>query len=86
MTDTLLTFPCDFPIKIIGSHTADFVDSITAIILKHYPNTPLDLITHKQSGHGNYTAISVTVHALDQPSLDALYQELSKFPGIKMVL
>lgn len=81
-----MTFPCDFPIKIIGSYSSDFLTEITAIILKHYPTTPAGNILHKSSGGGNYLAITVTVHAIDQASLDAIYNELAKFPGIKMVL
>jgi putative lipoic acid-binding regulatory protein len=82
----IINFPCDFPIKIIGSHTSDFILDITAIILKHYPSTPNHQIIHKTSEQGNYTSITATIYCLDQTSLDALYQELTQYPGIKMVL
>lgn len=84
--ETLIQFPCDFPLKIIGSHTPDFIDEITAIILKHYPQTPADKITHKNSGQGNFVAITAIVFIQDQPGLDALYRELTSHPAIKMVL
>lgn len=85
-TPTLIEFPCDFSIKIIGLTSAHFIDDVTAIVQKHYPNTDTANIVHKNSDKGNYTAITATVLAHDKPSLDALYHELTQYPGMKMVL
>lgn len=83
---SLLQFPCDFPVKIIGSSTSNFISDITAIILNHYPTTLPEKITHKPSDKGNFTAITVIVHAIDKPGLDAFYMDLTQHPDIKMVL
>lgn len=88
MTDksTLIEFPCDFTLKIIGVSSDDFVERITAIVLKHFPETLGGNIVSKQSEKGNYTAMSATVYTHDKPSLDALYRDLTQLPDIKMVL
>ncbi|MGQ3887726.1 YbeD family protein [Legionella sp. CNM-1927-20] len=87
MTDKLIIeFPCDFPIKIIGIHSDNFSSDITEIILKHFPNTESSRIVYKMSEKGNYAAITATVYPTCQVELDALYQELTQYPGIKMVL
>ncbi len=83
---SLLKFPCDFPMKIMGKATGGFKHDIFAIIHKHYPDLKKDAVQTNTSKKGNFLAISVTVHALDKPSLDALYQDLNKHPDIKMVL
>ena len=83
---SLLKFPCDFPIKIMGKATEVFKNDIFAIVHKHYPNIKADAYQTNASKNGNFLAITVTVYALDQPSLDALYQDLGKHPDIKMVL
>lgn len=85
-TPTLIEFPCDFSIKIIGLSSENFIKDVTAIVLKHYPNTLEANIIHKDSEKGNYTAITATVLAYDKPSLDALYHDLTHYPGMKMVL
>ncbi len=36
--DTLLEFPCDFPIKIMGSRTDDFAQCMVDIVLRHAPD------------------------------------------------
>ncbi|WP_419418645.1 YbeD family protein [Legionella sp. D16C41] len=87
MTDkSIIEFPCDFPIKIIGVNSLHFQEEITAIILKHFPNTDNAKIISKASENGNYLAITATVYPTCQQELDALYQELTQYPGIKMVL
>jgi putative lipoic acid-binding regulatory protein len=88
MTDrtTLIEFPCRFSIKIIGFSSTTFVSDITAIIKKHYPKTKASDIQEKRSKHNNYVSITATVKATNQETLDALYQELTHFPGVKMVL
>jgi uncharacterized protein len=88
MTDhaSLMEFPCDFPIKIIGKNSAVFATDVVAIARKHFPNTPDASIDSKSSEKSNYIAITVTVRALNQATLDALYLELTQHPDIKMVL
>ncbi|MFC3907595.1 YbeD family protein [Legionella dresdenensis] len=83
---TYMEFPCNFPIKIIGIKTDTFVEDISALVRKYFPDTLNEAITFKDSDAGNYTSITATVLAHDQLTLDALYGELTKYPGIKMVL
>lgn len=88
MTDkqSIIEFPCDFPLKIIGKKTAEFFKEISDITRKHFPDTLDEAITCQESQHGNYLSITVIVYAHDQMTLDALYLELTKHPDIKMVL
>ena len=83
---SLMTFPCDFQIKIIGSNTESFVSEILDIAYKHFPDIEDTSIQNQPSKHGNYLAISITLYVKDQVTLDALYMELTKHPDIKMVL
>lgn len=83
---SLIEFPCYFPIKIIGVHSEHFVNDITKIVLKHFPATSAEQINFNNSGKGNYTAVTAAVYTHNQVTLDDLYLELSRYPGIKMVL
>lgn len=84
--ETLIEFPCNFPIKIIGTKTDRFLEDINNLVFKHFPETPAEQISHKHSEKGNFISITVTIYVLDKPSLDALYRELTSHPDIKMVL
>jgi putative lipoic acid-binding regulatory protein len=83
---TLMEFPCEFPLKIIGTASPEFLAEITAIIRMHYPLTQDSSIRVQMSEKGNYQSITATIYALDQPTLDALYKDLSRHPNIQMVL
>ncbi|KTD08235.1 YbeD family protein [Legionella jamestowniensis] len=83
---SFIEFPCDFPLKIIGTNTADFFKEITEITRKHFPETLDEAIICQESKQGSYIAITVTVYVHNQATLDALYLELTRHPDIKMVL
>ena len=87
MTKTsLIEFPCYFPIKVMGVNSPDFLDEITKITSNHFPDITHDAITHKPSSGANYLAITVTVFAQNQETLDAYYLEITQHPLVKMVL
>lgn len=83
---SLIEFPCEFPLKIIGNKTASFVEEIIAIVLNHFPETSEAKITTRPSDKGNFIAITATVYVINQEGLDALYQALTSHPEIRMVL
>ena len=84
--ESLMEFPCNFPIKVIGINSPTLKTDVETIARKHFPETSGESITSQTSEKSNYIAITVTVHSLAQASLDALYQELTQHPDIKMVL
>lgn len=88
MTDkqSLIEFPCNFPIKILGVNDPAFIEEIIVIGRKYYPELSDESIQTQSSNQGNYTSITITVLAQDQKTLDALYNELTSHPGTKMVL
>lgn len=83
---TLIEFPCNFPVKIIGTNSSSFFDDIKAIVHEHFPNIEDHCISQNMSQKSNFLAITVTVFVKDQEMLDNFYRELTKHPDIKMVL
>ncbi|HAT8181269.1 TPA: DUF493 family protein [Legionella pneumophila] len=83
---TLIEFPCYFPIKIIGINSELLLNEIKQIVVNHFPTFENEHLTHKMSEKNKYLAITVTVYAENQMSLDGLYQDLSQHPAVKMVL
>lgn len=83
--DSLMTFPCHFPIKIFGVQTETFAAEIMAIAKKYYAERDLSMRS-RNSQHGNYLSLTLTVYAQEQDTLDRLYKAIHKHPDIKMVL
>ena len=84
--ESLLTFPCVFPIKVMGRRQDEFAQVITDIVLKHAPDFHPETIEMRSSKQGRYLSLTVTINAKSREQLDALYSELSKHPMVTMVL
>ena len=84
--ESLLEFPCDFPLKIMGAADAEFAASIAAVVVRHAPGFDVATMEMRPSKAGNYLALTCTVRAVSQVQLDALYRELTAHPMVRVVL
>ena len=85
-TESLLEFPCDFPIKVMGVARDDFAQTIVAVVQAHAPDFDAASLEMRASGKGNYLAVTCTVRATSREQLDNLYRDLSSHPYVKIVL
>lgn len=83
---SLLEFPCQFPIKVMGRTSPDLDVSVVEIVRRHNPDIKEGAITSRPSKGGNYTAITVIIDASSRQQLDAIYQDLTDSPHILMAL
>ena len=83
---TLLEFPCDFPLKIMGANEVEFAQTIAAVVLRHAPDFDAATMEMRASKGGNYLSLTCTVCAVSQAQLDALYRDLTAHPMVKVVL
>ncbi len=84
--ETLLEFPCDFPLKIMGATDPGFAQAIVEVVLKHAPDFDPASVEMRPSKAGNYLSLTCTVRAISQQQLDALYRDLTSHPMVKVVL
>jgi len=75
--DSLIDFPCDFAVKVMGTAIPEFHRCIEIIAKKHDPEFITDEITQNTSKTGKYVSLTLNVHAKDKAQLDRLYQELT---------
>ena len=81
-----LTFPCEYPIRVIGLDENDFLLYVMQVVSRHIPATDPQAFTTRSSRKANYLSISVTVTAESRAQLDALYRELATDPRVKFTL
>ena len=84
--ESLLEFPCDFPLKIMGANDPGFAQAIADVVLRHAPEFDVATMEMRPSKAGNYLSLTCTVRAVSQQQLDALYLELTSHPMVKVVL
>jgi len=84
--ETLLTFPCEFPIKVMGRRSETFESEVVEIVRKHAPDLSEDAVTRRGSGKGNYIAVTVIITATSKEQLDNIYLELNAHKAVMMTL
>lgn len=84
--ETLLTFPCQFPIKIMGLQSDSFETAMVMVARKHIPNLGEGSVKSRPSKTGKYLSVTITFQATSREQLDNLYRELSARDDVKMVL
>ena len=83
---SLIEFPCDFEIKVMGESNKNFSNDIISIIKKFDLNFDSSKIEMKGSSKGKYLSLSCNVYVTSQSQLDRIYTALSKNPMTKFVL
>jgi putative lipoic acid-binding regulatory protein len=84
--DSLIEYPCDFPIKVLGRTQAGFAQTILEIVRNHAPDFDGSTLQMKTSKHGKYLSVTCVVRASSRQQLDDLYRELCDHPMVVMVL
>jgi putative lipoic acid-binding regulatory protein len=85
-TESLIEYPSDFPIKIMGATHEDFAATIVDVVLEFDPTFHIGRLEVRPSGKGNYTGLTVTVLATSREQLDNLYRALSGHHMVKIVM
>lgn len=84
--DTLLTFPADFPIKIMGEKREGFAHAMIELVQRHAPDFRADTLEMRASSSGKYLSLTCTIRATSKAQLDALYREITAHPWVNMAL
>lgn len=86
MTDSLLEFPCEFPIKMMGRDQAGFREAAFGVIERHAGPVAGDAVRESSSRRGRFLSITVTIRATSQQQLDDIYRDLSSHEQILVAL
>lgn len=85
-TDSLIEYPCAFPLKIMGASDSALADAVLAIVQRHDPDFEGARMEMRASRNGKYVSLTCTITAISRNQLDTLYLELSRHPLVKVVL
>ncbi len=82
--ESLMEFPCSFPIKAMGRATDDFDMLIIEIVRKHYPDVTEGAVKTRPSREGKYISVTVTINAQSREQLDNIYLDLTAHERVLM--
>ena len=83
---SLIEYPSDFPIKIMGLAVEGFAQTIIEVVQQFDPGFDAATLEMRPSTKGTYLALTATVRATSREQLDDLYRALSSHPMVKVVL
>ena len=84
--ETLLEFPCEFPVKAMGLACIELEIAVIEIINRHVDNLGEGAVRLKPSKNGKYLSITVTVTAHSKQQLDSIYMELTACEHVTIAL
>ena len=75
--ETIMEFPCQFPIKAMGKVEDNFDALIVSIVRNHVSDLTENAVKSRLSKEGKFISITVTVQAESKQQLDNIYRELT---------
>ena len=85
-TPETLTFPCSYPIKVVMRAEPGLRVAVDAIFVRHADAAAAAGATTRQSAQGNFSGVTYTIQARDEPHIAGLFADLKEIPGVLMVL
>ncbi len=81
-----IVFPCAYPIKIVGIASDEFRDHVYAVMARHAAGFDPAVVSARDSRHGSYRSLTVTINALGREQLQAIFVDLKASALVKIVL
>lgn len=84
--ESALEFPTEFPIKLMGRNTPEFLAMARALVEKHAGVVDDAAVQLASSSNNRYVSVTVTITATSQQQLDAVYQDATDHEDVLMAL
>ena len=84
--ESLIEYPCDFPIKVMGAMVDGFAEAMVQVALQFDPGFDAATMELRPSKGGNYLGVTLSITATSRKQLDDLYRALTSHPMVKIVL
>ncbi|MGD8810569.1 MAG: DUF493 domain-containing protein [Gammaproteobacteria bacterium] len=86
MSEDLLQFPCDIPIKVFGKNDDHFPNAAYEIVKSHVSTLERSHISTQASRQGRFVSLTINIRAESRAQVDAVYRDLSSSSSVLMVL
>jgi len=84
--ETLLEFPCEFPIKVMARVHDALENDVIEIVKCHAPECDASTLQRRESAKGNYIGLTITITATSKEQLDNIYRALHAYEHVVMLL
>lgn len=84
--ETLMEFPCAFPLKVFVKPANDVDQQILTLLEPHIGKLPLSAVQRKVSRTGKFISLTVNFTATSKPQVDAVFAALSNSDLVVMAM
>ena len=84
--ESVIQFPCAFPIKMMGRDTKEFRAAARMLVEKHAGAVPDEAVQVALSRNGRFVSVTVTIEATSQQQLDAIYTDATNHADVLYAL
>ena len=84
--ESVMTFPCSFPIKLMGRESTEFRQTVRELVEKHTGPLDDDVIESSLSRNGRFVSVTITVIAESREQLDNIYRDATAHDDVIMAL
>lgn len=81
-----ITFPCDYPLKIVGDAADDFTACVCQIVVRHAPDFDESTLQVVDSRNGRFQSVRITINATSEQQISQLFDELKATGRVHMVV
>jgi putative lipoic acid-binding regulatory protein len=81
-----ITFPCDYPIKVVGDAASDFPATVCQVLIRHAPDFDETSMQVIDSRNGRFQSVRVTIRATGEKQLNQLFLDLKATGRVHMVV
>lgn len=86
MEDTPLTFPCEYPLKVMGANTDEFRRRMGEVLAAELGAGQPTQVTEKLSSNSKFVSLTCIVQVTSRDQLDHLYRTLHATGLVLMAL
>ena len=87
MTDeSVMQFPCSFPIKLMGRESGEFRQTVRKLVEKHTGPLDDEAVQASLSRNGRFVSVTITVIAESREQLDNIYRDATAHDDVIMAL
>ena len=84
--EKLLSFPADFPLKVMGRRVDGFAQAIAGLVVEHLPQFDPATIELRSSSKGTYLSLTLPLRVDSRAQLEAIYRAVAAHPWVRVVL
>ena len=81
-----ITFPTEYPIKVVARASPDLRQRLDAVFAQHFGEFETNRVTERESGQSNFKALTYAMVVQSEDQLKALNADLQAIEGVLIVL